>query len=224
MSIATRSIPGGWAERVVTVRGRVFPLLLPAQPEEVLFQFDESASESGGGDPFWAQLWPTSVQLAEAILDAEWPADAKAIELGCGVGLASLAALSKGLHVTLSDYNPLAVELAVENAQRCGFTNVASLVLDWRSPPAQKFDVILASDVVYDRQLHGPLIHTIETLAHAHSTVWISDRGRMSLEDFFYLAAERWEIKLLDSAEKPADSLPLGEYRRMVCRCRVHER
>jgi predicted nicotinamide N-methyase len=218
MSIAARSIPGGWAEREVTVRGRAFSLLLPAQPDEVLLHFDESAPENGGADPYWIQLWPTSIQLAEAILDAEWPTDAKAIELGCGVGLVGLAALSQGMHVTLSDYNPLAVELAVENARRCGFTNVAGLVLDWRSPLAQKFDAVLASDVVYDRQLHEPLIRTIQTLAHAQSTVWISDRGRLALEDFFYLAAERWEIALLDAAGQPVHSLPLGEYRRMVCR------
>lgn len=219
MSLAERWIPGGWTEREVALGGAKYTLLVPAAPDDVLYHLEAHPEEAKaiGDDPYWAQLWPTSLHLAESVLAADWPAGATAIELGCGVGVAGLAALIKGLHVTFSDYNPIAVDLAVENARRCGFTNVAGLALDWRNPLARKFDVILASDVIYDRQLHVPLMNTLEALAHEQSVVWIGDGGRSATEDFFYRASDRWPIELLDLAGRPASSLHIGEYRLMVC-------
>lgn len=219
MSIASRWIPGGWTKREVTVGDERFSLLVPATPDDLLFHLEAHPEAEGlGADPYWAQLWPTSLLLAETILASDWPPAATAIELGCGIGLAGLAALAKGMHVTFSDYNPLAVELAVENARRSGFDNVTGLVLDWRDPPHKPFDVILASDVIYDRLLHVPLMQTIEALSHERTITWIGDGGRSATEDFVYLALERWQIDLFDLAGRPASSLHVGEYRRMVCR------
>jgi predicted nicotinamide N-methyase len=222
MSLAARWIPGGWTEREVVLRGRTFSLLVPAQPDDVLYHLEAHADAAAtlGADPYWAQLWPTSLHLAEKILASDWPQGATAIELGCGIGLAGLAALEQGMHVTLSGYNPLAVELAVENARRSGFTNVNGLVLDWRQPPQHTFDVILASDVIYDRDLHIPLVNTIETLSHERTITWIADGGRSATEDFVYIALERLHIDLFDLHDRPSSSLHLGEYRRIVCRPR----
>src|SRR5690242_11945488 len=109
MTLASRSIPGGWTEREVAIGGASFSLLLPAEPDTVLLHFeaDAQAKEHIGADPYWAQLWPTSLVIAEKILATDWPPRRTAIELGCGVGLAGLAALEVGLQVTFSDYNPL---------------------------------------------------------------------------------------------------------------------
>ncbi len=220
MSVAARWIPGGWTEREVQLGERRFSLLVPAAPDDVLFHLEDHAAPASGlgPDPYWAQLWPTSIQLAEKILASDWPPGATAIELGCGIGLAGLAALAKGMHVTLSDYNPIAVDLAVENARRCGFEHVVGLVLDWRDPPPQTFDVVLASDVIYDRLLHGPLMNAIARLSHPGTVVWIADGGRSATEDFVFLALERFEIDLFDLQDRPQSSLHLGEYRRMVIR------
>jgi predicted nicotinamide N-methyase len=222
MSVAARWIPGGWTEREVVLCGRRFSLLVPAAPDDLLYHLEDhtNATAALGADPYWAQLWPTSLQLAEKILNTDWPVGATAIELGCGIGLAGLAALAKGMQVTLSDYNPIAVDLAVENARRCGFSNACGLVLDWRDPPAQQFDVILASDVIYDRLLHVPLMNTIERLSHNGTTIWIGDGGRSATEDFFYLALERFEIDLYDIHDRPQSSLHNFDYRRMVVRTR----
>lgn len=223
MSLAARWIPGGWTERELQLGGRSFPLLVPAAPDDVLYHLEDSAAPANGlgSDPYWAKLWPTSIHLAEKVLASEWPAGGRAIELGCGIGVAGLAALAKGMHVTLSDYNPIAVELAVENARRCGFDQVAGLVLDWRDPPPMSFDLILASDVIYDRLLHLPLMETIARLSHPGTVVWIGDGGRSATEDFVYLALERYEIDLFDEQDRPESSLHLGEYRRMVIRAKM---
>jgi predicted nicotinamide N-methyase len=223
MTLTSQPIPGGWTERELTIRGVRFPLLLPADPETVLLHFEEHAEskERIGIDPYWAHLWPTSLVLAEKILASDWSGQRTAIELGCGIGLAGLAALAAGLEVTFTDYNPRAVELALENARRCGFENASGFVLDWRSPPAMKFDVILASDVIYDRDFHVPLMNTLETLAHERSLVWIGDGGRGATEDFLFLALERWPIDIFDRDDQPSASIHLQQYRRLFCHPRL---
>ena len=61
------------------------------------------------------------------------------MEIGCGLGLPGIAALSKGLRVTFSDYDPLALRFAADNARANGFTDFKVLQLDWRHPPADAF-------------------------------------------------------------------------------------
>src|SRR5262245_21534128 len=58
--------------------------------------------------PYWADLWPASRMLAKAIFRETWAPGLEALELGCGLGLPGIAALSKGLHVTFSDYDATA--------------------------------------------------------------------------------------------------------------------
>lgn len=220
MSLSTRWIPGGWADRTVNVGGRTFSLLLPAAPDDVLCYLEEHPEESAnlGLDPYWAQLWPTSQRLGATVLEHPWRPGEQAVELGCGIGLVGLAALAAGMAVTFTDYNPLAVELALENAYRNGLSaDAQGRVVDWRDPPSQKFSVIVGSDLIYDRDLHIPLMNTIQRLADAEAVVWIADGGRSATEDFYALAVKRWHIDLVDSDDQPADSIRIGEYRRMIC-------
>jgi predicted nicotinamide N-methyase len=220
MKLAQRWIPGGWTEQTVVVAGRAFSLLVPAAPDDVLCFLEQhpEASETLGLDPYWAQLWPTSERLSESVAKAGWPPGQQVVELGCGIGLVGLAALAAGMHVTFTDYNPLAVELALENARRNGLGAQANgLVVDWRNPPEQPFDMILGSDLIYDRQLHVPLMQTIERLASDDATIWIADGGRSATEEFYAIASKRWRIDLLDLDNQLASAIRIGEYRRMIC-------
>jgi predicted nicotinamide N-methyase len=194
--VANQSIPGGWRNQTIGLSGRTFVLRLPANPD-ALFEHVEAHPECAadfGEDLFWTQLWPTAWKLAENVLGAWWPRGAQAIELGCGAGLVGLAAAAKGLQVTFSDSSPLAVRMAVENSASNGFAEVEGIVLDWRHPPNRTFDVILASDVIYDPQLHGPLLKTLNAITHANSVIWIGDCGRAASERFVKEAGRTWRV------------------------------
>ena len=220
MSLAARWIPGGWTEQTLDVGGRAYSLLLPASPDDVLYYLEQhpDAAQTLGLDPYWAQLWPTSERLAASVAQESWSSESRAIELGCGIGLVGLAALASGMRVTFTDYNPLAVELALENARRNKLdARAEGQVVDWRDPPDRKFDVILGSDLIYDRELHVPLMQTIERLANQDATIWIADGGRRATEEFFLLARKRWRIDLQDLENRPASDIRIGEYRRMIC-------
>ncbi|MCA1728736.1 MAG: 50S ribosomal protein L11 methyltransferase, partial [Actinobacteria bacterium] len=69
--------------------------------------------------PYWADLWPSAVALAGSIIryDSKTLAGRRVVELGCGVGLPSLAALARGARVTATDHYEAALDFARYNAR-----------------------------------------------------------------------------------------------------------
>jgi predicted nicotinamide N-methyase len=219
MSVTEISIPGGWGSRAVTIAGRTFDLLLPAEPDEFLNQLDDSEN-APWPDLYWAQLWPAAVTTANFIAQAPWPAGTSVLEVGCGIGLVGLAALAAGYGVTYSDYVPLALDLALENAARNGFNGSVGppsprgLLLDWHAPPDEQFPVIAASDVLYYRDCHEALLGTLTKMLAPGGECWIGDPGRSAAEEFVTLARQAgWKTELLDDAARPASSQPLARFR-----------
>jgi len=216
-SVTDQSIPGGWSEHELLLGDRPLRILLPAQPDEFLEQLEQTTDAAQEADPYWAELWPASLPMARLIHESSWPNHLRAIELGCGIGVAGLAALLAGLDVTFTDRVELAVATAVENAHRNGFTNARGFVLDWAQPAEQPFPIILASDVLYDRELHAPLLHAIKSLLADGGECWIGDPGRSATEVFLEQARfTGWKLRMLDEEGRDATSLELGEFRLFV--------
>ncbi len=55
----------------------------------------------------------------------------------------------------MTDLMSDAVQLALHNAAINQIASVTGMQLDWRSPPTRTFDVIIASDVLYEPELHS---------------------------------------------------------------------
>jgi predicted nicotinamide N-methyase len=129
--------------------------------------------------PYWADLWPAARMLAKAILREPW-AGQEALEFGCGLGLAGVVALSMGLRVTFSDYDPCALRFASDNARINGFTDFQTLLLDWRNPPADlKAPVLLGSDLIYELRNVEPLVHFIKQVLAPGGLCLITDQDRV---------------------------------------------
>src|SRR6185312_10867525 len=65
--------------------------------------------------PYWAELWPSGVALARAAERAVAPGD-RVVELGCGLGVASIAAALAGARVLATDWAVDALAFTAENA------------------------------------------------------------------------------------------------------------
>ena len=183
----------------VHVAGHDLAVTVPSSPEDVL---EASAQHDGGpaADPYWGILWPAARKTAAVLLKHyAAPVPQKTLEIGCGAGLTGIAALTCGHSVTFSDVVPEAVELAVRNAHQNGFSNVDGLVLDWRKPIEEKFDLIVGSDVLYDVRSHQPLFDVIERMLTADGQVILGDTGRGHAICFYEQALRsRWRISVLD--------------------------
>src|SRR4051812_115944 len=79
-------------EEVVTLPAAELRVLRPRDSDELL---DEEAFEDEEFLPYWAELWPSGVALARAVSPRALRG-ARTLELGCGLGLPSIAAALAG--------------------------------------------------------------------------------------------------------------------------------
>jgi predicted nicotinamide N-methyase len=186
-------------EEVVGVAGRDLRILRPRDSEALL---SEEAFEREEFLPYWAELWPSARALARAVAPHALKG-ARTLELGCGLGLASLAAAAAGGRVLATDWSEEATKMAARNAQRNGL-QIETLVVDWNRPhellERAPFDLVLASDVLYERRNGEVLLPLLPRLG---DEVWLADPGRPAATAFFERAAEHFAIETLRAEEIP---------------------
>lgn len=178
---------GTLVHKAVTVGKKTFKITYPGDADRLLdhpsthlaFNTDEYM-------PYWAELWPSAQMLGEALLQQVWPTGATALEIGCGVGLPGIVALSLGMHVIFSDYDATAVEFAAKNALDNGFDDFETLPLDWRVPPDMQVPLMLAADVIYEERNIPPLIGFIQTVLAPGGICLLSDPDRSTRGGFCY--------------------------------------
>ena len=176
-------------EEVVPIRGRDFVVARPRDSDALL---TEEAFDREEFMPYWAELWASGRALASTVFGRALRG-ASVLELGCGLALPSFAAAAAGGRVTASDWSPSALELVRANAARNDL-EVATLLLDWFSPPSSPpwFDLVLAADVVYEERNGSALLDLLPELTRE---VWLADPGRVTAGRFFADAQREWEVR-----------------------------
>lgn len=206
-------IPGGWMSRDFQLAGTTLNVTLPACPDAFLDDPEVlAANRRDDYMPYWSYLWPTSLETAVAVLQQDWPAGTEALEIGAGIALTGLAALSRGLRVAFSDYDRQALSLAMHNAQRNGLADAAEeLFLDWRQPIDRKFPLILGCDVIYEKQNHLPILGLLENMLARDGEAWITDPGRHQANSFLELLRDRpFSIEHRQLPREPYPGRPEG--------------
>jgi predicted nicotinamide N-methyase len=167
-------------ERVL-IEGQTFLIARPDESESLLdHPFVRSAFAADEYLPYWVELWPAARMLAKAIMQQPWTPGLEALEIGCGLGLPGIVALSKGLRVTFSDYDATALRFAAENARLNGFHDFRTLQMDWRSPPANlRVPVLLASDLIYEQRNVEPLVALFKRLLAPDGLCLLTDQDRI---------------------------------------------
>jgi predicted nicotinamide N-methyase len=170
-------------EESVALRGAALQVLRPRDAEALL---DERAFEHEEYLPYWAELWPSGVALARRIA-ARALKGARVLELGCGLGLPSLAAALAGGRVLATDWSPQAIELLRDNAEHNG-AELETAIVDWKEPEAivdrAPWDVVLGADLLYERRNVEPLLVLVPRLLGERGELWLADPGRAPAQDF----------------------------------------
>src|SRR3954467_8506118 len=134
-------------EEIVPLAARGAAVLPPRVPEDLI---DEHAFEEDEFLPYWAELWPSGVALAKAVAPRALKG-ARVLELGCGLGLPSIAAARAGGRVLAVDWSSAAIDLLATNAARNGVA-VESAAVSWDAPEPllerAPFELVLAADVL----------------------------------------------------------------------------
>lgn len=198
--------------RRVRAAGMEFLLLGPANYEELVddprvvrrFERDEYL-------PYWAEFWPACTLLVEALsaLGARRSATSNRrapsaaapgappcgspgafrgpllLELGCGLGLVSLAALRLGYRVIASDYDEDALAFVQESARRNGLPPPETRLIDWRETYDDvRPDVIVAAEVLYETRSLRPVAEFVAGHLAPAGVALISDANRSTADDF----------------------------------------
>jgi predicted nicotinamide N-methyase len=189
-------------EEVVGVAGRDLTLLRPRSAESLL---DEHAFEHDEFLPYWAELWPSSVALAR-VVGARALRGARTLELGCGLGLPSLAAAVAGGRVLATDWSSESVAMTARNAERNGLA-VETLRCSWTEPEPllarAPWDLVLASDVLYERRNGEALLPLLPRLLAPRGEVWLAEPGRVPAKSFLAAMHEVFAVERRRAQELP---------------------
>ena len=161
-------------------------------------QFDDPQGEanrlgiSSAAWPLFGLLWPSGAHLAARLAARPVQAGERILEVGCGLALASLVGHRRGADLTASDCHPLAGVFLAENLRLNALAPMKYRHGHWSATLSQtqlavdaglqalagRFDLIIGSDLLYERDDGGALARFIGRHAAPSAQVWIVDPDR----------------------------------------------
>jgi predicted nicotinamide N-methyase len=195
--------------------GRTFELLGPANYNELLDSPEVARRfEQTEYMPYWAQLWPASLLLAEAV--AEWPsagdAPPRVLEIGCGLGLVSLIVSHLGYRVLATDQDADALAFLAESARRNSLPVPETRLLDWQKDDLNlTFDRIVAADVLYETRHLRPVAELVHDSLETGGYALVVDPNRITADEFDTVARHCGLTVQLRTVEtvNPTDGKPI---------------
>lgn len=168
--------------RNLELAGRTIELLMPANADELISERDFDRDERL---PYWADLWPSARILAEELAVMRL-ARQRVLELGCGLGVVAIGAVLGGAEVTATDYYEEATLFATLNVVAATGKPITARMVNWVDMPEDlgRFDVVLASDVLYEHRYASLVANAIATTLVRGGEAIVADPGRIALQEF----------------------------------------
>lgn len=171
------------------------PELVAHQARDVFALWERWEARSGARrePPFWARVWPAAVLAARTLLDdPALVAGRSVVDLGCGSGLAAIAASRAGAaRVVANDVDPVALVATELNARANGAA--LSLLEADLTRSAARFgagDVLVVGDLFYEASSSRRLLAYLHEAHGRGAHVLIADGGRPFLPSGLRVVAE----------------------------------
>jgi predicted nicotinamide N-methyase len=139
----------------------------------------EKAGISPACWPLFGQLWPSAQKLAD-LMQVYHLGERRVLEIGCGLALASMVVHRRNGDITASDCHPLTENFLNANLLLNALPALKYSTGNWdrANPELGKFDLIIGSDVLYERNQPAALATFIDLHAAADAEVLIIDPNR----------------------------------------------
>ena len=175
--------------RTLRIAERDVELLSPANADDLISEDDYVADERL---PYWADLWPSAQILANEVAVMRL-AGLRVLELGCGLGAVALGCAMAGADVTATDYYEDSLLFAKLNVEDATGRSIATRMVNWVDMPADlgKFDVVLASDVLYEHRYAEMVAGAIAKTLRKGGEAIVADPGRIALDEFLEECSDR---------------------------------
>ena len=132
--------------------------------------------------PIFGVIWPSSLVMSHFLLDYNYH-DKRILEVGCGIGLASLLLNHLHADITATDFHPAVEGFLDKNVLLNDDGKIPFVLSDWREINTELglFDLILGSDLLYEDEHALLLAAFMERHANKHCKIIIVDpsRGRL---------------------------------------------
>jgi predicted nicotinamide N-methyase len=129
--------------------------------------------------PLFGVVWPSGQMLARHM--STYAVDGlRILEVGCGLALASIVLCGRGADITASDHHPMMPSFLAANLALNDLGGIDTLAGDWAAEEAdpELFDLIIGSDLLYERDHFSMLSTFIDRHAKPVAEVIIVDPGR----------------------------------------------
>lgn len=135
--------------------------------------------------PIFGVIWPSSLVMSHFLIDYNYHHN-RILEVGCGIGLASLLLNHLHADITATDFHPAAEGFLEKNASLNGDRKIPFVLTDWRKINTELglFDLIIGSDLLYEDEHAQLLASFIERHANVKCKIIIVDPGRGHLGKF----------------------------------------
>ena len=142
--------------------------------------------------PLFGLAWPSGIALAARLAQRPVRVGERIVELGCGLALPSLVGHRRGADITASDCHPMASTFLRANLRLNGLPPMNYRHGQWNIPARARqrsglrrgsvlrgrFDLVIGSDLLYERDASGGLAGFIAHHAKPQALVWIVDPDR----------------------------------------------
>jgi ETFB lysine methyltransferase len=135
--------------------------------------------------PLFGQVWPSSIVLAN-LMQSYQIAGKRILEVGCGIGLASLVLNSRMANITSTDYHPSVEAFLDINTKLNDDRDIPFIRTGWidEDDKLGKFDLIIGSDILYEQDHINLLSNFINNHANKNCEVIIIDPNRGNKNKF----------------------------------------
>lgn len=182
---------------------------------EALWNGMDSAAFDEDKIPYWTELWPASLALAQWLgMRAEDIRGRPCLDIGCGLGFTALVGQWLGANMAAFDLDAAALAWCRKNAALNGVSQPAWLRMDWRRPAfvREAFQRIWAADTLYEKRFIKPLADFLDWSLERAGRAWLAEPGRKGAESFLDEAANRgWRLEEVHAAfvRNPDASAPM---------------
>lgn len=183
--------PARWTRLVldVSIEAEGEPHPFAAEPLELYTLSEPEKSIDAGAllrerviedPPYWALVWTGARAIAAIVSTMQLPPHARVLDLGCGLGLAGLAAARLGASVAFGDYLEEPLEFVRATLARLGTPRCDVRAIDFTRDDGDciRYDVILAADIVYDPAHYAPLAAFLDRHLEASGTILLTESLR----------------------------------------------
>jgi predicted nicotinamide N-methyase len=191
--------------QTLALRGGDVHVLEVADVDAVL----DRATAEGGVAPYGVVLWASGVALAEAVVSRPLQGR-RVVDVGAGVGAASLAAAARGARVIALDHDPTALKLLSRAAAEHGLDVDARAFDLYEDVPLPDADLYLFADLLYEPELAVRCGERVLECAARGAEVLLADPDRASRGAFLACLADGGlDARFVDTwARVPTDSKP----------------